>query len=67
MKLKTARGWKRLGRKQWSVGRGANTEKLYGKAAQLRLTPGTYRILVVATDAAGNTSTTTTAGFRVSP
>ncbi len=62
---KTARGWKRVARKQWSVERGANTEKLYGKAAQPRLEPGTYRVRLVATDPAGNASATTTAGFRV--
>ena len=62
---KTGGRWKTVGRKQWSVVAGANTEKLYGKAAQPRLMTGTYRVRLVATDAAGNASATTTIGFRV--
>jgi len=64
---KTAHGWKRAVRKRSAVERGANTEKLFGKAAQLRLKPGKYRVRLVATDAAGNASATTTAAFRVDP
>ena len=62
---RTARGWERVARKQWPVERGANAEKLYGKAAQRRLKSGTYRVRLVATDAAGNTSSTSTVRFRV--
>ena len=42
--------WKTVGRKQWSVTVGANTEKLYGKAAEVLLRPGTYRVRLTATD-----------------
>ena len=57
--------WKRLARKQWVVEAGANTEKLYGKAAQLRLRSGACLVRLTATDPASNTSATTTIRFRV--
>ncbi len=57
--------WKTAGRKQWDVTLGANVEKLYGKAAQSRLRPGSYRVRLTATDSAGNRSATTVISFRV--
>ncbi len=57
--------WKTVGRKQWSVTVGANAEKLYGKAAEALLRPGTYRVRLTATDPASNTSSTTNISFRV--
>ena len=51
--------WRSVGTKQWSVQVGRNKRLFYGKTAQQRLTTGTYRVLLTATDAAGNASATT--------
>ena len=57
--------WTRVGIKSWTVLAGANTRKFYGKTAQTRLRSGTYRVLLVATDAAGNASTEVRRRFQV--
>ena len=57
--------WTRVGTKSWTVRAGANTRKFYGKTAQTRLRSGTYRVLLVATDAAGNASTEVRRRFHV--
>ncbi len=57
--------WTRVGIKRWTVRAGANTRKFYGKTAQTRLRSGTYRVLLVATDAAGNASTEVRRRFQV--
>ena len=62
---KKAGKWKRVGTKHWSVRAGTNTRIFYGKAAQRRLRSGAYRVLLVATDAAGNASVEVRRRFRV--
>ena len=57
--------WRRVGTKHWFVQAGANDEKFYGRAAQRRLRSGTYRVLLTATDPAGNASGPTTLRFVV--
>jgi subtilisin-like proprotein convertase family protein len=58
-------GWKHVGTKSWTVLAGANTRSFYGRAAQARLRSGTYRVLLVATDAAGNASAEVRRRFTV--
>ena len=62
---KKAGQWKRVGTKHWSVLAGTNTRLFYGKAAQRRLRLGKYRVLLVATYAAGNASAEVRQRFRV--
>ena len=57
--------WRPVGTKHWFVQAGANTEKFYGKTSEQRLRTGRYRVLLTATDPAGNASATTTIRFRV--
>jgi hypothetical protein len=57
--------WKRAGTKRWTVLSGPNTRLFYGKTAQGRLRSGTYRVLLVASDAAGNASTEVRRRFGV--
>ena len=57
--------WRAVGTKRWSLRAGANDRVFYGKTAEQRLTSGTYRVRLTATDPAGNTSATTTIRFRV--
>ena len=65
VQCRTRGRWKRQARRQWVVEAGANTEKLYGKAAQRRLRSGACRVRLTATDPARNASATTTIRFRV--
>ncbi len=65
VQLKRKGEWKRVGTKRWSVRSGANTRLFYGKTAQGRLRSGAYRVLLVATDAAGNASAQVRRRFRV--
>ncbi len=48
--------WRAVGAKRWTAKAGSNTLRFYGKVAERRLKTGTYRVRLVATDAAGNTS-----------
>ena len=57
--------WRAVGTKRWSLRAGANDRVFYGKTAEQRLTSGTYRVRLTATDLAGNTSASTTIRFRV--
>ena len=57
--------WKRVGIKRWSVQPGANNRLFYGRTAQGRLRSGRYRVLFVATDAAGNASAEVRRRFQV--
>ena len=57
--------WTRAGTKSWTVRGGANTRKFYGRTAQARLRSGRYRVLFVATDAAGNASAEVRRRFQV--
>ncbi len=57
--------WRAVGTKRWSVQAGANDRIFYGRTSEQRLRTGTYRVRLVATDPAGNSSATATIGFRV--
>ena len=57
--------WNDVGEKSWSLRAGANDRSFYGKAAQRRLASGKYRVLLTATDAAGNVSAEVRLRFRV--
>ena len=57
--------WRPVGDKRWMAKAGSNTLRFYGKVAERRLKTGAYRVRLVATDAAGNTSRPVTLGFRV--
>jgi hypothetical protein len=57
--------WIRRGALELSARRGANAITFTGKVAGHALTPGSYRILLVATDPARNTSLPVTMTFRV--
>ena len=58
-------GWARAGAKRWTVRAGANTRLVYGKTAHGRLRSGRYRLLLVATDLAGNASSEVRLRFSV--
>ncbi len=57
--------WQAVGTKRWSLAAGANTRTFYGKTSERRLRSGAYRVRLVATDPAGNSSATTSIRFRV--
>ncbi len=42
--------WRAVGTKRWSLRAGANDRVFYGKTAEQRLTSGTYRVRLTATD-----------------
>ena len=65
VQLRRKGDWNRVGTKRWSVRAGANTRLFYGKTAQGRLRSGSYRVLLVATDAAGNASAEVRRRFHV--
>ena len=56
---------KRLGALTTKSKAGANTLKFSGRVKRKRLTAGRYVMTLVATDAAGNRSTSTSASFRI--
>ena len=57
--------WRQTGAKRWSVQAGENTKTFFGKVEELRLRSGRYRVVLTATDAAGNSSSRTTLRFSV--
>ncbi len=57
--------WRSVGHRSWKLTAGANKKKLYGSVSQRRLSTGKYRVVLVATDLAGNPSTPHRLRFRV--
>lgn len=65
LRKRACRPWRRIGEIRQAVVAGQNTIAFNGRIAGRRLTPGTYRALLVITDQAGNVSRTERVSFRV--